>query len=250
MNTVFTMLITLLLACFVGCAIAFYGRRNSLTAYNGYNGARTRQSTLNRTLDAAVSQRYLLAQEGDSDGDADICIASTRPIGFFEDEGAIGDIIKIARGRDKTFLGIAAVAIAIGDKLYTAAGGKVTNVPVAGCFEVGIALSAVSGGEASAGGDSAIVEYEPVDFGKAHVYHVKATAAGGDATEALAITGVTATMSVVATITDNGANDDLQILEAKPGAGSVTVLFNEDPVDGAVFDVVVFPAGQTVDLGA
>lgn len=165
MNTLLVILLAALAAIFVGCLHAF-GRGRGALACNGFGKIRTRATELTLALDAAVAQRYLLAKLGDGTGDADICGATDAPIGYFDDEGAIGDHIKVQFGADKTHFGIAAVAIAKGDPLFTTAAGKVTDTAVNNSRKVGIALTAVSAGEATAGGDSAIVEYLPQGYGE------------------------------------------------------------------------------------
>jgi hypothetical protein len=160
MNTLLTILLAVCLALFAGCLAAIHPRRR-MTGFNAYGGTRMRHESLTRKLESAVSQRYLLATEGAAEGGADICGLDDRPIGFFNDEGGIGDSIAIERGSHKTHLGIAAVAVTIGAKLYTAAGGKVSTVAASDSFFVGVARTAVAAGDATLGGDSAIVEYEP-----------------------------------------------------------------------------------------
>jgi hypothetical protein len=160
------LILAVCLALFAGCLIAF-NRRRELIAFNAYGGTRLRHESLTRVLDAAVSQRYLLAAEGAAAGSAKICGLADRPIGFFNDEGAEGESIAIERGSHKTHLGIAAVAIAIGEELYTAADGKVSNVAAATSYYIGVARTAVVAGDATLGGDSAIIEYEPAGPAKA-----------------------------------------------------------------------------------
>lgn len=170
MNTLLLFLsfavVSLLVLAFLWHLPRSRSRTGLLLGCNAYGKTRTRQATLNRTLDAAVTQRFLLATHGATPTGAAICTATTRPIGYIGDEGGIGDPCVIEHGADKTFLGIAAVAIAIDDDLYTTPAGKVTNVAVNDSFKVGVAISAVSAGQATAGGDSAIVEYLPQGFGE------------------------------------------------------------------------------------
>lgn len=160
--------IILLLLALAVCAVALFHQRGAVivTAANAYGKTRTRQATLNRSLDAAVTQRYLLAKEGAAAEGAAICGATDAPIGYFDDEGAQYDKATIQFGADKTHFGIAAVAIAVGEELFTTASGKVTKTAVNNCKKVGVAISAVGAGAASAGGDAAIVEYLPQEYGK------------------------------------------------------------------------------------
>ena len=159
-TSILILLIAVLAAMFVGCLLAF-GRNRDALACNAYGGSLTRHTSLTRKLEAAVAQRYLNAKNGAVAGGADICGLADRPIGFFNDEGGVGDYCAIERGSETTAFGIAAVAIAVEDKLYTAADGKVSNVAASTSWFLGVAMTAVSAGDAVLGGDSAIVEYDP-----------------------------------------------------------------------------------------
>jgi hypothetical protein len=61
----------------------------------------------------------------------------------FESTTANGTVRDI--NADGTHVGVAAVAIAAGDPIYTAAGGKVTNVTATGLFLIGKAITAATG---------------------------------------------------------------------------------------------------------
>lgn len=69
-----------------------------------------------------------------------------------------------------------------------------------------------------------------------------ATLTGGAASEAVTVTGALSTDIVVASVTDNLSNNDLNLLEAKPSADTVTLLFNEDPGAGAKVSILVLRA--------
>lgn len=158
-----TYILLLLSVLLLGAGLCrIFARRHSLIASNAYGGTRLRHESLTLELNTNITQRYILATFGTNEGQCKICAATDRPIGFFNDEGVVGDSISIERGSHKTALGIAAVAIAIGDKLYSAQFGEVSNVAASGSYFVGVALTPVSGADATLGGDSAIVEYEPV----------------------------------------------------------------------------------------
>lgn len=161
MNTNITLFVALMVLLLVGCLYAFAHRRRDLIACNANYGTQLRHTSLTRKLESAVAQRYLNATYGALAFGADICGLADRPIGFFNDEGGVGDAIAIERGTDKTAFGIAAVAIAIGDELYTAANGKTSNVAASTSWFRGVAITAVSAPDAALGGDSAIVEYDP-----------------------------------------------------------------------------------------
>jgi hypothetical protein len=90
----------------------------------------THMGDLPITLEAAVARRHLLLKQGAADNGALICTAADKPLGFAEDEGAIGD--KIAMHRlgmgGRTALGVASGAIAANARLTPAAGGKVRTL--------------------------------------------------------------------------------------------------------------------------
>lgn len=204
---------------------------------------------LSRFSDSALTTRHLLVQLGDSDSDVDICTATTEPLGFALDEVAAADLatqkvaVAVPGGGAETRLAVPAVTINTGDKLYTAAAGKVTNVPVPGCYHVGRALT---DGEADG-----LVEVDPVRFGEPWIYRQIVTLAGGAATEAHTITGLTTDMAVQATILDDAGNVDLYLVDVTVTADTATLRFNEDPGDGVKVCLEVAPATVTaVDLGA
>ncbi|PTY03903.1 hypothetical protein DB346_02975 [Verrucomicrobia bacterium LW23] len=68
------------------------------------------------------------------------------------------------------------------------------------------------------------------------------TTLGGNASEAFTVTGVAATDIILPFIQDNGSNNDLQLLEAKPTTNTITFLFNEDPGAGVKVGFVAFRA--------
>ncbi|QYM80281.1 DUF2190 family protein [Horticoccus luteus] len=83
------------------------------------------------TLEAAVATRHLLLKAGAAARAALIGTVADRPIGFAEDEGAIGDKIAfypLGFGR-RTVLGRSAAAIVSGAQLTSAANGKVITTP-------------------------------------------------------------------------------------------------------------------------
>jgi hypothetical protein len=63
-------------------------------------------------------------------------------------------------------------------------------------------------------------------------YAGTATMAGGNATEAVTVAGLLATDIITAVIVENLANNTLQLLEAKPTANTLTLLFSADPTAG------------------
>lgn len=103
------------------------------------------------TLEAAVATRHLLLKAGVAARSALLGTVADRPIGFAEDEGAIGDKIAfypLGFGK-RTVLGISAAAIVSGAQLTSAANGKVITTPVAAgtYWVVGYAWGAAAGAD-------------------------------------------------------------------------------------------------------
>lgn len=111
-----------------------------------------------KKVDAAVASRYLLATFGSDADHVDICGASEIPLGPMDDEAAAAeDIINVRLlGIDsRTQLMVASEAITAGEAVYTAANGKVQDLPAgAGTYyKVGHALTA-------AGADGDVIEVQ------------------------------------------------------------------------------------------
>jgi hypothetical protein len=211
------------------------------------NNTGRHKNAITRYADAALTTPYLVVKQGAVVNSVAICGATDRPLGVCSDEADSTEIygesgaqplaVDLPVSTEQTLIMQAAVAITANDILYTAASGQVTNVPVAGCYFVGVALNSVT-----TQGDE--VEVSPVNFGRLYsastIYYASiATMAGGAASEAVTITGVAATDKVVATITDNVTNDNVILLEAKPTTNTVTLLFNEDPTVGVKVTILV-----------
>lgn len=106
----------------------------------------------------AITTRYLLVKKGTAANGVLInAAATTRPWGVAMDEPASGDSCAVAllAAVAGTVKMVAAAAITPGNKVYTAANGKVTGTYAAGAFCVGQAVNA-----AAADGD--IVEVAPI----------------------------------------------------------------------------------------
>lgn len=98
-------------------------------------------------LEAALTSRYLLVKNGSTAGtQVDVCGATDKPLGICTDEGAIADDVSVSMlgALEGTHTVVASLAIAVGDNVYTAAGGKVTNAPAAGAYLVGEAIEAAT----------------------------------------------------------------------------------------------------------
>lgn len=134
------------------CAIAAQTLLGAGSGYvacaNTYDAALlTHECTVTRTNDVAIATRHLLWKEGSTAGTGiALSTATAVPLGFVDNiEASTGKgqtVLLLGRGPTKK--AICAVAIAINDKCYTTAGGKLTNVPVIGCFYVGTANTATS----------------------------------------------------------------------------------------------------------
>lgn len=108
----------------------------------------------------AIATRYLVVKQSGTGLGIAAAGATDHPLGIVTDEADAADeaINVIMPGSaDGTVMMVAAVAIAAGDVLYTAAAGTVTNVAVAGCYIVGTALTPAAVGET--------VEVDPAAFG-------------------------------------------------------------------------------------
>jgi len=71
-------------------------------------------------------------------------------------------------------------------------------------------------------------------------YAVEVTTAGGSATEALTVAGVTTASKIIATLKDDGSNN-ITIKTAKAtGDNAVTVVFSGDPGNDAIVAIAAF----------
>jgi hypothetical protein len=83
--------------------------------------------------DGAIA-KYLLLKLGTDAGHVDVCAAANMPIGNSEDSPAAAEdplSVELFGVTDHTRIGIASEAIAAGVDVYTAAGGKIQDLPVA-----------------------------------------------------------------------------------------------------------------------
>lgn len=124
---------------------AFKSWRNRNVFSNNAPRAQTyHDGIITRTVESAVTSRYLLAKAGTSSTAADIADATDRPLGVYIDSAdSVGDIcpILLFGCPPHTMLMVPSVAITQGDVLYTGDSGKVTNVSSTGAYAVGIALT-------------------------------------------------------------------------------------------------------------
>lgn len=142
-------MVTMILALCAWAAQTLFGEGSGYVACaNTYDAAvLTHECSVTRTNDAAVTARHLLWKEGSTAGTGiALGTATAMPLGFVDntetDTGKEQTVLLLGRGPTKK--AVAAVAISINDKVYTAASGKVTNVPVVGCFYIGTANTAAA----------------------------------------------------------------------------------------------------------
>ncbi len=121
------------------------------------------QGNVTRKLEVAFATRYFLARKGTADNEILVGTAALEPLGVMTDEGVIGDFknVELFGSSNQTSIMVASEAMAVGDKVYTAAGGKVQNEPaVAGTYW---RIGTVIGNPAAGDGDRVEVEtHNPV----------------------------------------------------------------------------------------
>ncbi len=157
----------------------------------------THPGAVTRTLDAAVATTYLLAKTGSTALHAALCGATDRPIGVYQDTGGAGELValNLFGSAHATLLMVPAVAVSAGDALYTAAGGKVTNVPATGCYLVGHALT-----DGAQNGRVEVDTCTPRRVGYQTIAAGIHTWAGGaDTTDSIAVAGLLATDVILVT---------------------------------------------------
>jgi hypothetical protein len=133
--------------------------RAPLTAYFANIAEGTHCGSISKKADATNATRHLLAKFGSDADHYALCGASDIPIGPVTDEAdAIDDLneIVLLGIKNETVLMIASEAITAGEAVFTAANGKVQDLPAgAGTYyQVGYALTA-----AAADGDKIEVQH-------------------------------------------------------------------------------------------
>lgn len=121
--------------------------RAPLTAYFANVAEGTHCGSISKKADAVNATRHLLVKFGTDADHYAICGANAIPLGTVPDEAdAIEDLnqILLLGVTDETVLMIASEAIAVGVAVYTAANGKIQDLPAgAGTYyHVGYALTA------------------------------------------------------------------------------------------------------------
>ena len=136
-----------LAALFLPLAFAGLRRRNLVSAANTYDASvETHEKSVTRTNDAAIATRHLLYKKGAADGTIAVCGATDVPLGTVDNletgMDARQSVLLLGRGPTKKV--VAAKAIAVGVKVYTAASGKVTDTAVDNCAYIGVSLTSAA----------------------------------------------------------------------------------------------------------
>jgi len=177
MKHILAFLLALIIAPMLGVARAFsFPGVDALNTGGTHPGA-----TVTRSAEAAVTVGNLLLRKGTAANQVLLGTATARPLGVSYDAAAIDtNVGVILLGGADTVLGVASGAITVDAPLYSSADGKVSATAVAGCWYIGIALTAAA--------DGAIVEYQSVQPRLA-TPAVTVAAAGGAITAAQALAG-------------------------------------------------------------
>lgn len=141
----------LLIAPFAALARAF-----APAGVDACNIAGDRDGTLSRIAEAAVTSPHLMLTRGTNPAtQVIICTATTEPLGLAYDTAALNARVGVERLTEgKTRLGIGSKAIAAGARVFTTAGGKLTDTAVNDSWLVGAALT-----DCAADGDE--FEFDP-----------------------------------------------------------------------------------------
>lgn len=140
-----------------------FARRHTLVLCNVAEG--THEGNVTRLTDAAITTRHLLMQGGSDEQHVAVNDADTLPAGVCTDEAAAAELevnIALPGCASSTLLMVASEQIAALAEVYTAANGKIQNLPaVAGTYyRVGRTLLA-----AAADGDEVEVDpYPPTEL--------------------------------------------------------------------------------------
>jgi hypothetical protein len=232
------MSIITLIVCFALALVAtgiFAARSHArlrITASNASPRAVLRHQRITRALDATVTSLYLLAKQGASDDTIAVCGATDRPVGVMDDTGAEAESIamRLFGTADETLLMVPSVAIATGDLLFTAAGGKVTNVSSPGAYCVGRAMiDAAQDGivEVDPQTPAVVPAAAPPAMSASHYVFaagIHTWAGGADTTDSIAVEGLLATdvllvtsgtgPAVVSAVKGSGATIDVTLATA------------------------------------
>ena len=139
----------------VVAALIFSSRSSELRLLANESAGVHANGKLSRKAESALSVQNLLVKQGTAADEMDVCGATDLPLGHCMDTPAVDAYADVQTfSAPGTRLGVASKAIAVGDPVYTAASGKLTDTSATGAFYLGRALTA-----ADADGDE--FEYDP-----------------------------------------------------------------------------------------
>ena len=111
-------------------------------------GEQTHEGAVTRLTDAAITTRNLLYKDGSDDDHIAVCGASDIPLGTVDDEADAAEELVALKllGTGGTRKMVASEAITVGEHVYTAASGKVSDLSASAgtYYRVGVALTAAS----------------------------------------------------------------------------------------------------------
>lgn len=119
----------------------------------------THEGSITKRADAALAVPYLLVKHGSDGNHIAACGASDIPFGVAQEDPAAAEdplTVEILGLSKRSLLMVASEAITVGEAVFTAASGKVQNLPVAAgtYYQVGYAMTA-----AGADGDTVEVQH-------------------------------------------------------------------------------------------
>lgn len=146
MNTLLILLAAIALAAVVFLFLRGF-RKPLLPMANIAEG--THDGSVTRLTDAAIATRHLLFAVGSDGNHIAACGVAGIPVGTVNDEADAAEeqVGVLLLGKGPTKLMVASEAITAGEAVYTAANGKVQDLPVvttAACYHVGYALTAAA----------------------------------------------------------------------------------------------------------
>lgn len=107
----------------------------------------THCGSVRRLADGAIATRHLLMKKGTDDVDVATCGASNVPLGTVDNTVADNEEVDLLLlGGERTQKMVASEALGVGELLFTAASGKVSNLSATSgtYYQVGVALTAAA----------------------------------------------------------------------------------------------------------
>ncbi|MBO5780878.1 MAG: DUF2190 family protein [Opitutales bacterium] len=164
-------------------------------------------------------------------GGIKIAGATDRPIGVCSDCGEEGDVLDVVLpgSAESSIICIANGAVAEGDLLYSADGGKVSASVSPNCHKVGIALSSTSAG--------GVVEVDPQGFGM-KAYEILACGlhtweGGASTTDSLTISGIKENDCAFAVLAQAGGSETKVKAEVNPENSEVVFTLDANGSNGS-----------------